>query len=111
MSDLATTTHNIPPASVAQRLRGRAQWAAYQALAAAAGEWVEAAVLAAQVYKEPHYSWERTSSLLSVIHRLRKKGVPIQTYYVPSTYATRYRLPLDWQRQQGNDDAGGRDGR
>lgn len=97
--DLATVTHNIPPASVAQRLRGRAQWAAYQGLAAAGGEWVTAESLADTVYTEPYYSWERDKALKSVIARLRAKSIPVQTWYVVGQ-GTKYRLPLEWQREQ-----------
>ena len=102
MSDFATTIHNIPPASVARRLRSRAQWAAYQALAAAACEWVTRDALGADVYREPHYTWDQPSALKGVIARLRSKDIPVQTNVEIRADGTvvRYRLPLEWQREQ-----------
>lgn len=99
MSDLATTTHNVPPAAVAQILRGRYQWAAYQTLAAAAGEWIEADDLRVAVYGDDCNSWEPGKALKGVLSRMRQKGIPVQTYYSPGNWL-RYRLPLEWQRQQ-----------
>lgn len=110
MTDLATTIHNIPPASVAQKLRGRYQWAAYQALAAAAGEWVTAEALARSTYGDEMTHWEPLKALKNIIGALRRKGVPVQTHcelYARAGSLTRYRLPLEWQRDQ---DDGATDG-
>lgn len=97
--DLATTIHNIPPAAVAQKLRGRCQWAAYQALAAVAGEWMTADALAMAVYPDEHYLWDPLSALKGVIVRLRAKGIPIHSMYTVGS-DTKYRLPLEWQQRQ-----------
>jgi hypothetical protein len=101
MADLATTVHNIPPANVAKMLRGRYQWSAYQALASVSGEWITADDLARATYGDTlGQSWEPLKALTGVIHRLRRKGVPVLTQYFPATYSTRYSLPLAWQREQ-----------
>jgi hypothetical protein len=108
MTDFQTTIHNIPPASVAQILRGARQWATYQALAAAAGEWVSPRLLSSAVYGPQSPYAPSVAALYAVVKRLQRKGIPIQIGV--AGYVHGYRLPLEWQREQDATAPRGADG-
>lgn len=103
MSDLATTLHNIPPASVARVLRGARQWAVYQTLAEAGGNWVQPARLAALVYGAQAEDYWSMQAVYAVVRRLKAKGIPIEVGIATAGYIHGYRLPLEWQRSQDAD--------
>lgn len=102
MSDLATTIHNIPPASVARTIRGRSQWAAYGRLSEAGGKWVNVREIAACTYGAD-FTVSEYHAVKATVSRLQAKGFPIEKRSErvgQSAVSVYYRLSLLWQREQ-----------